>query len=234
MEEFRRLFKNTIQEDLQASQIVIHQREETIYRLTNETHAFRTIELVQKAKLVVIEYKKTEAELTQKLLDIDQGFYDGQIMEEMKTNAQVIKDKTAKKKATSTKVDMIKVKYQSKKESHIQRKKAYAENKGQNMDRDMALGYERFLKSVQRLPEGLRTKLEKMPSNHGISFNDIWFFGKLPEKRPYDTVVIQEKIGDKFFVHYYTDTEHSIYLKTGYGRGTREVLQSRVRRNRVK
>lgn len=233
MEEYRRLFRNSVNEDLQASRVVIHQREEAIFRLSNDNQPFRTIELVQKAKTVIIEYKKTEALLIQKLLDIEEGLYDEHILSEMKKNAEIIREKTSRKKAVAP-VNMLKVKKQSQKEFNTQRKKEYIERQSQVNDKEMALAYERFLKSCQRLPDSLRGKLEKMPANHGICFNDIWFFGKLPEKRPYDTVVIQEKDGDKFYVHYYTDTEHSIYLKTGYGRSTKEVLQKRTKRARIR
>lgn len=230
--EYRRDLKIEIQDDIRNVKVVIRQSEEAIYRLTHETQPFQTANLIEKAELKIKEYRKTESILIQKILDIDAGLFDVQLAEERRVNKEIAQQKGLK---TKQKVNnMLAKKHYTKKEMAEQRKKNVTEFKSFSNERDACISYERFLKSVARLPDNLRAKLDHMPMNHGLIFNDIWFFGKMPEKRPYDTIVLQEKKGEHFYVHYYTDTYHSIYLKTGYGRNTKEKLQSKVAQKRVK
>lgn len=233
MESVRRTFRNQIYEDLRAVRTVIRQNEDAIYRLTYESQPFQTADLISKANEKVASAQIREQEFLKQISDIEAGLYDEKLSEEMKENAKEAKEK-AIKKATKKITSLMKpAERKTNKEMKVERRKNFIERKSFATERDMAIDYERFLGSCERFPEGLREKIKKMPNNCGILFNGIWFMGMMPEKKPYNMVTIEEKRGSDFFVHYYTDTCHSLYRKEGRGRQTREIFVEKEDRRRI-
>jgi hypothetical protein len=223
MEGYRRAYRNNTEDELKVLQKSIKHAEDTIYRLTHDKQPFRTIQLVTKARENLDKLLISKKEMENKLALIESGGYDEIILSEMKENRKIEAEKaqktSAKKKKSSPRA----------KSPVVFHKREY-----QVSEKDMAIEFERFKKSVFRLPESLDHKLKSMPNNHGVIFNDIWFFGLAPEKRPYNTIVLQEKRYQDFYVHYYTPHAHSVFIKQGSGRNTREVLESKVVRYRIK
>lgn len=228
--EYRREFKRGVEDELREVKSVIRQNENTIARLSYDKQPFRTVELIEKARRKVEEYQQKEKNILQKLEDIDAGLFDSQLMAQRKHNTEMAKIKTQKtlakkqKRASPPKTN---------KEREQQRKKDFAEKKSFVTERDMAMEYEYFMRSCGKFPANLAERLENMPQNEGIIFNRIWFFGKRPERHPVDVVTMQDKQGDKFYVHYYTDTDHSVFLKKGYGKHATEVFVKREYRKRI-
>ncbi len=233
MEAIRRTFRNEALEDLRAIQATIKQNEDKIHRLTYEKQPFKTADLIQKAKQSVDNAKREEEKLLKKIQMIEDGEFDQAIKEELDANGKAAKIKASKRELKKPVSMMKPAEKKTKKEMKVERFKNFIENKSFPSEREMALEYERFLKSCGRFPDGLREKLKRMPRNHGISFNEIWFMGILPEKKPFSTTVIEEKVGETFYVHYYTDSQHLVYKKQGRGRQTREVLESKTARARI-
>ena len=229
--EFRRQFRSSIEDEIRVARSTIKQNESAVESLTRDKQPFRTVELVAKAKAKIVEFKGREKHLLKQLEDIDAGLFDSQLEEERKTAAIEVKAKAQKKLEKAPKKSPI---HKTKKEKEKERRQNFVERKSFVTEREAAIEYERLMRSCERLPPKLAERLEKMPGNHGIIFNGIWFFGKQVEKKPYDTVVLQDKQGDKFYVHYYSSTQHSLYVKEGYGRNTREVLVSREKRQRFR
>lgn len=233
MEVARRSFRNQILEDLRVVRSSIKHNEDKINRLTYEKQPFKTADLISKAKESLSSLKKQEEILVEKISKIEEGLYDEDIKGEIKTNTQTAKEKASKRELKKPKSMIKPAERKSNKEMKIERYRNYLENKSFPSERDMAIEYEKFLKSCARFPDGLREKLKRMPSNHGIMFNGIWFMGLLPEKKPLSTTMIEEKNGDTFYVHYYTGTQHLIYRKEGRGRQTKEILEKKEARARI-
>ena len=218
--EYRRQFKFDTEVELQTIRIALKRNDETIHRLTYEDQPFQVQDLVTRTREKNAALTLQEEDLVEKLEAIDNGEYDNELRAARESNTVVIKEKTQltrKKKAGAAPPAA----------AQANLRPAPGGANWIVTDREMDYEYKRYLRSVAKFPEKLAEKLEKLPHNHGIIFNQIVFYGKRPPKKPLDTLVLQDKQGEKFYVHYWTPTEHLLYLKEGFGRNTREVLVSR-------
>lgn len=222
VEKYRKQLKLNTEDDLRYLRVNIKRNEETIERLTTEDQPFRVIDLVTKARAKLAEMQTQEEELISKIDAIIAGEYDADLEANIKETAATIQRKAevtrAKKPKTAPPVF----------------KQFTRQHDGVATDREMAYEHDRFQRSCNKFPEKLAEKLIGMPSNHGIIFNQIYFMGKKPPRAPLDTLVMQDKQGDDFFIKYITATECTTYLKKGYGRNTKEILVSKeIRQSRA-
>ncbi len=224
-QKFRLQFRRETSDELRSTRASIKRCGDTIERLANEDQPFRTFDLIVKAKATLCGLQQEEIDLEIKLENIEQGEYDEELAEDRAKAASVVKEKsqaTRKKKKGST--------------PQIRPKPTYKNRPPSERfvsAREMARESERFERSCGKFPEKLADKLKKMPCNHGIIFNSIHFYGAKPPRAPIDTLVMQDKQGDKFYVRYLTPTEHIVYVKEGYGRNTREIFVSKTSHKRL-
>jgi hypothetical protein len=225
MDAYRRKFKLDVTDDLQQTRVLIRRADETIDRLSHDEELpFRTIELVAKTQKKLAELQARERELEEKLERIEAGVFDDELQEERKDNAEAAREKallTKQKKAATATRKAPPVPGQKHERFRFV------------TEREMSIGCARYHRSCAKFPDKLAEKLDKLPNNHGIIFNGIHFYGMRPPVKPYDTLVMQDKQGDNFYVHYSTPTERATFLKKGYGRQTKEVFVEQGTRRRI-
>lgn len=70
-----------------------------------------------------------------------------------------------------------------------------------------------------KLPDYIRTNLQKMPNNKGYIFKGIWYFGLLPTENKDLLVMFERPMGaDKQLIHeIYKNKYHRIYQKNPHG-----------------
>jgi hypothetical protein len=70
-----------------------------------------------------------------------------------------------------------------------------------------------------KLPDYIRTNLQKMPNNKGYIFKGIWYFGLLPSENKNLLVMFERPMGgDKQLIHeIYKNHYHRIYQKNPQG-----------------
>ena len=108
----------------------------------------------------------------------------------------------------------------------------FADQKAINKDvRDkryqMKKAYYHFVRTDGRFPDHLRKKLKTMTNNRGYIYNNITYYGELPENE-YEPILLFERQRDgTLLTHEYTDDEYIVHSKPKNGR------QSVIKREKI-
>ena len=108
----------------------------------------------------------------------------------------------------------------------------FADQKAINKDnRDkryqMKKAYYHFQRTDGRFPDHLRKKLKTMTNNRGYIYNNITYYGELPENE-YEPILLFERQRDgTLLTHEYTDDEYIVHSKPKNGR------QSVIKREKI-
>lgn len=108
----------------------------------------------------------------------------------------------------------------------------FADQKAINKDaRDkryhMKKAYYHFVRTDDRFPDHLRKKLKTMTNNRGYIYNNITYYGELPENE-YEPILLFERQRDgTLLTHEYTDDEYIVHSKPKNGR------QSVIKREKI-
>lgn len=123
-------------------------------------------------------------------------------------------------------------KLEKKKEEKSVLKGFFADQKAINKDnRDkryqMKKAYYHFRRTDGRFPDYLRKKLKTMTNNRGYIYNNITYYGELPENE-YEPILLFERQRDgTLLTHEYTDDEYIVHSKPKNGR------QSVIKREKI-
>ena len=123
-------------------------------------------------------------------------------------------------------------KLEKKKEEKSVLKGFFADQKAINKDnRDkryqMKKAYYHFRRTDGRFPDHLRKKLKTMTNNRGYIYNNITYYGELPENE-YEPILLFERQRDgTLLTHEYTDDEYIVHSKPKNG------IQSVIKREKI-
>ena len=123
-------------------------------------------------------------------------------------------------------------KLEKKKEEKSVLKGFFADQKAINKDKrdkryQMKKAYYHFQRTDGRFPDHLRKKLKTMTNNRGYIYNNITYYGELPENE-YEPILLFERQRDgTLLTHEYTDDEYSVHSKPKNGR------QSVIKREKI-
>ena len=123
-------------------------------------------------------------------------------------------------------------KLEKKKEEKSVLKGFFADQKAINKDnRDkryqMKKAYYHFQRTDGRFPDHLRKKLKTMTNNRGYIYNNITYYGELPENE-YEPILLFERQRDgTLLTHEYTDDEYIVHSKPKNGK------QSVIKREKI-
>ena len=123
-------------------------------------------------------------------------------------------------------------KLEKKKEEKSVLKGFFADQKAINKDKrdkryQMKKAYYHFVRTDGRFPDHLRKKLKTMTNNRGYIYNNITYYGELPENE-YEPILLFERQRDgTLLTHEYTDDEYIVHSKPKNGR------QSVIKREKI-
>ena len=168
-----------------------------------------------------IEYKRlknTDREneiiiLKKRILDVEKGVFDREIVESEKVILEEISIKKEENKR--------------KKEEEIQQKKAGImmaktfEQSGRRTDRNVQYNnreieksWQYFVKSKDSIPDYILKKLKSMPNNKGYIWKNIYCFGERPASI-HEPIILFETQKDILIIHETTNSEYKIWHKKG-------------------
>jgi len=80
--------------------------------------------------------------------------------------------------------------------------------------------YYHFVRTEERFPENLRKNLKKMTNNRGYIYNNITYYGELPENEYEPIILFERQRNGTLLTHQYTDDEYILHSKPKNGRQT--------------
>lgn len=220
MDRIRLSEKNSIQNTIKSTQILLTRNDETIARLeTQEKTEFNIVQL-KKLGEAKINFESRIKELEQKYENICSGSLDIDLKNKMETDNQIILQKQNEKFLKKTEERKIK-----------------AEDRKFNLDKEYATRKEMSIYSINNsidkyfrdcasIPDHISEKLKNMPNNKGYIWKGIRCFGVKPPDS--DTVTLFEKCrGGILKIHEATQYYTCIYEKVGQNK---KVLVSKIPR----
>lgn len=161
----------------------------------------------------IVKFEDKIKELENELLEQDTPRYLQYVQEQQEMIA--IQQKHQNDKTVRSQTDM---KNQEKLDAFYQ--KEYQLRKDDRMlQYQMKKEWEWLCRQDEKLPDYIRSNLQKMPNNKGYIFKGIWYFGVLPTENK-DLLVMFERPmgGDRQLIHeIYKNKCHRIYQKNPHG-----------------
>ena len=206
----RLTLKNSIVVDIKRITLTIERNDEKIDRLKKDKTTFN-LQSVEKTKNHNKELNEKLNVLKQKIIDIERGLFDDEILKSNDRSLLDVEENKEKVKKINEGKELKKI------EEKKNIEKFYFMNKkkdGYNDLSDSQIKYEtnRYFKNCDAMPEYLKRNLSEMPSNKGYIWRDMWCFGSMPEEvgKP---VTMFEKCGDTLYITEITKTERKYYEK---------------------
>ena len=206
----RLTLKNSIVVDIKRITLTIERNDEKIDRLKKDKTTFN-LQSVEKSKSHNKELNEKLNVLKQKIIDIERGLFDDEILKSNDRSLLDVEENKEKVKKINKDKELKKI------EEKKNIEKFYFMNKkkdGYNDLSDSQIKYEtnRYFKNCDAMPEYLKRNLSEMPSNKGYIWRDMWCFGSMPEEvgKP---VTMFEKCGDTLYITEITKTERKYYEK---------------------
>jgi hypothetical protein len=165
--------------------------------------------------------KQKNIELTSKvesyndyIIKLNRGEFDEVLCSEIKKNLEDVKNKelSSQKKKKILQDDKDEMKTQLQKHYNSENK---INRSNKWLEKDMQKAYDIFCKNNDSIPEYILKNLEKMPSNKGYIWKNIWCFGNLPPEENKPVIMFDNKGGGVTMIHECFDDATYVYQKSG-------------------
>jgi hypothetical protein len=209
------------EQDIQQIEKSISRSQEAIGRLRAQKN---TQSVILRYEKDIQSSKEKISELQIILNEIETGEYEEKLKSQLENNKKIIETKsksTQKRKQQKLNQSQVKPTEQGGNATYNNYNNY---TKFVNMDREEHY----YLKDCKSLPNHLKDRLKKMPSDTGFIWKDIWCMGELPSRnRDSFPVTLHEKKDSKMLIHIYDRTKYSLYEKDENGR--RHLIMTRSR-----
>lgn len=82
-----------------------------------------------------------------------------------------------------------------------------------NLQYQMRREYEWLCKQDAKMPDYMKSALEKMPNNKGYIWKGIWYFGKLPSENPNLCIMFENNQGNRLIHEILKKRYHRIFMQ---------------------
>jgi rubrerythrin len=210
MSERRTLINNTYTDITRTEKA--QERDRQVIKELRSLNLGAELSLKKKEELE-LQIEKREEQLTllrKKLIDIENGLYDEQLISKP---VERVKKIFTKKKPENT--ELYKNDYSEK----------YA-------TKDYNYFLKQYYKIDDSLPDYIRENLKDMPNNKGYIWRNCWFMGRKKEETNQPIIMFEKLRGGILRIHEYDTYEHRIFDKVGKER--RQLVSKVVRKIKVR
>lgn len=186
----------------------IDQNSLTRFRGINNNDNY-TLKQVEKLSKAIEERTNKINELNDRLLKLENGELDNEILENIKKNTEIIREKDNQHKE---KIKLIKE--EKKQDSEFGKKMHLKEVKSDKLDKSYYYdsSYKHFLKAADTLPDYMEKDLRNMPNNEGYIWKNVYFYGLRDNNNNGLTTITENRKGYKI-IHRWTKTRYTIHEK---------------------
>ena len=221
--------KNKINESIRIIRKNIEHSNDTIKRFKSQSASDFIINQIEKLTKSNIEDEIQIEILEKRLLDLESGILNEELLLEKKQNKDIAESKNSvnkKKKEAEIKVQDEK----KKKSKDLDSNNRDYERKERSKEYNMNRAYSYYQKSVESIPDYMLDNLENMPNNKGYIWRDIYCYGDLPpeENRP---ITLFEKQRDLMIIHEWSNKYYTIYHKVGKAGRKSIVNRTEIKRS---
>ena len=209
MEDIRIREKNITLINIKDIKTYIKRSQETIDRFQKQSK-ISTFEKTQITKLKeqIENHNINLKNMEQKILDIESGKYDDEIIKKMNEERLKISksnNKIEKKTIEKTQKNLDNSKFI---------KKSFDITRRDNNEKSYDKEYKRYIDKCNSVPDYIIRNLKEMPSNKGYIWKGLWCFGELPSDND-KTLTMFEKINGDLKIHESDEDYCYVYMKKG-------------------
>lgn len=222
--------KNKVRESIRILRKNIDHSNETIKRFRSQPASDFIVTQLEKLENSKLEDEKQIETLEERLIDLEAGNLDEELLQQKKQNKQIAESKhtvNKKKKEDETKVQTEK----TKKSKEFDSSNRDYERKERSKTYEMNRSYNYFEKTIESIPDYMLDNLSNMPNNKGYIWRDIYCYGDLPAEKN-QPVTLFEKQRDLLIIHEWANKYYTVYHKVG--KTGRKTIVNRKEINRSK
>ena len=222
--------KNKVRESIRIIQKNIEHSTDTIKRFRTQPSSTFIITQIEKLENSIEADKSQLVILEKRLLDLEAGILDNEIIAQNKENKKTVSEKEAVKK--KKKDDEKKASLEdSKKSKEIESYNRDYERGERNKDYEMKRTFNYYEKCVESIPDYMVENLKNMPNNKGYIWRDIHCYGELPPEKG-QPITLFEKQRDLMIIHEWANKYYTVYHKLGKNGRKSIVSRTELKRNK--
>jgi hypothetical protein len=205
--------KNEIYNNIKSAEKTILLNKNSINSLSKNMTEFNSNK-IKSIKQKNVELSSKIDLLNEDINKLNRGDFDEELSNEIKKNLEESKNKelSSQKKKKILQDDKDEMKSQLQKHYDVENK---INRSSRWLEKDMQKAYDIFCKNNASIPDYILNNLEKMPSNKGYIWKNIWCFGRLPEEKNKPVVMFDNKGGGVTMIHECFSDFIYVYQKSG-------------------
>jgi hypothetical protein len=226
----RTSLKNKLLQDIKDINYYINKNRESIISLRNSDLNIEFITgKVIKVNEDISKKQETLSLLEKRLDDLENGYLDEEITNEMKNNSELVNSKSLE-----TKNKKIKTRTEDKLQLNKFISKEKADRRFFKYEKKEAdYSYRFFCKTIDKLPNHISENLKDMPNNKGYIFKGIHFFGKKQKDNSGLLTMFEKRYEEKdvLIIHEWSEREYKVFKK--HGKNAKYLFSSVIRKRKI-
>ena len=211
--------KNRINNEIISIQKCIDRNDETISRLrgTMDNNLEYNLNHIKKLEDGNLEKEINLDILNKRLLELEEGTLNKELISQYSTNEQEIKKKANEKQQKKLNDNKLLEEHKiSSKKFH--KDQSDEERRLRYLEKESARALQYFYKIQNGLPTYMMNKLSNMPNNKGYIWKGVHFYGLLPAEPNEPLVIFENMRDDVLRIHETNEKEYLIFEKSGKNR----------------